>query len=149
MSGAQTITGSANLLPENIKEGVNIFGKVGTVKPKRTFSVSNMKINFDSGYTGSRFIGTGGSSERLLSGLLGYANVNGVTSATITYLGTGQVFIKLIPSYPWVLITLPYTTTIPSSRLQTLIFNPYDSYIEGYSLSIDSGYVYDFLPLII
>ena len=29
LSGAQTIAGSANLLPENVKQGVNIFGVVG------------------------------------------------------------------------------------------------------------------------
>lgn len=29
LSGVQTIEGSANLIPENIKDGVNIFGKIG------------------------------------------------------------------------------------------------------------------------
>ena len=33
LAGAQTIAGSANLLAANIKEGVNIFGKIGTLKP--------------------------------------------------------------------------------------------------------------------
>ena len=33
LSGAQTIVGSANLVAANIKEGVNIFGKIGTLKP--------------------------------------------------------------------------------------------------------------------
>ena len=32
LSGAQTVKGDANLLPENIKEGVTIFGKTGTHK---------------------------------------------------------------------------------------------------------------------
>lgn len=32
LSGVQTIEGSANLTPANIKNGVNIFGKVGTLK---------------------------------------------------------------------------------------------------------------------
>jgi len=31
LSGVQTIAGSANLIPENIKDGVNIFGKIGAL----------------------------------------------------------------------------------------------------------------------
>jgi len=34
LSGVQTIVGSANFKEENIKEGVNIWGKVGTLKPR-------------------------------------------------------------------------------------------------------------------
>ncbi len=33
LSGAQTIEGNANLVEDNIKEGVNIFGKIGKLKP--------------------------------------------------------------------------------------------------------------------
>lgn len=32
LSGVQTISGSANLVPGNIKNGVNIFGKIGTLE---------------------------------------------------------------------------------------------------------------------
>lgn len=44
LSGPQTIVGDANLIPENIKEGVNIFGKVGTLKP-RQFHQQSVTVN--------------------------------------------------------------------------------------------------------
>lgn len=44
LSGAQTIAGSANLVAGNIKEGVNIFGKVGTLKPPLTLNASQLKL---------------------------------------------------------------------------------------------------------
>ncbi len=45
LSEVQTIAGSANLLEENIKENVNIFGKIGTLKPTTNIpSVTNTGI---------------------------------------------------------------------------------------------------------
>lgn len=54
LSGAQTIAGSANLLAANIKEGVNIFGVVGNLKPS-AFSVSFNKKD-DIGTVSSTYI---------------------------------------------------------------------------------------------
>lgn len=48
LAGAQTIEGSAALVPENIREGAEIFGVAGTVKP----------IGFyDTGLTGTQSVG--------------------------------------------------------------------------------------------
>jgi hypothetical protein len=43
LSGAQTIAGSANLVPGNIKEGVNIFGKVGTLIEGKQFATGSLE----------------------------------------------------------------------------------------------------------
>ncbi len=40
LTGNQTIAGSANLVPGNIRSGVNIFGVTGNVKPVETWPVS-------------------------------------------------------------------------------------------------------------
>jgi hypothetical protein len=47
LSGAQTIAGSINLVPGNIKDGANIFGVVGTVKERLTFDIPNIHMYMD------------------------------------------------------------------------------------------------------
>lgn len=42
LSGAQTIVGDANLIPANIKEGVSIFGKIGTLPTGKKFASGNV-----------------------------------------------------------------------------------------------------------
>lgn len=44
LSGNQTIQGSANLVPENIKNGVNIFGVVGNVEPSPVLLTATTQI---------------------------------------------------------------------------------------------------------
>ncbi|CDX04138.1 hypothetical protein DesLBE_1942 [Desulfitobacterium sp. LBE] len=59
LSGVQTILGSPNLIPANIKEGVNIFGKIGTLVPisyaakNVSFSISASTSSY--GYTYSEY----------------------------------------------------------------------------------------------
>ncbi len=56
LSGAQTILGSANLAAGNIKEGVNIFGKIGNLKEapsvitNSTFATENIEWQLDELY---------------------------------------------------------------------------------------------------
>lgn len=45
LSGAQTIAGSANLVPGNIKNGVNIFGIVGTLIEGKAFVIGTKDSN--------------------------------------------------------------------------------------------------------
>lgn len=44
LSGSQTIAGSANLVAGNIREDINLFGVVGTLKPPLALNASQLKL---------------------------------------------------------------------------------------------------------
>lgn len=44
LTGVQTISGSANLVANNIRSGTNIFGVIGTLEPKPTYTASGGTI---------------------------------------------------------------------------------------------------------
>lgn len=51
LTGAQTIQGDANLVPDNIKENVSIFGVTGTYAGEQTSFAVPLTVNVDTGAT--------------------------------------------------------------------------------------------------
>ena len=94
LTGVQTIAGSANLVPANIKEGVNIFGRVGTLTPA---SGANIYISFNFGNNPSRVSGTQYSEYFTVDGLnftprqiIGYGTARGTGNDVTSILAYGE-----------------------------------------------------------
>jgi hypothetical protein len=125
LSGAQTIAGSANLLPENIKDQVNIFGKVGTLKPVPSFDVSNfMGYNTTSGKLGSlTTVATMVGNTYNFSDVLCFIIENSGSGATFNINADKQIFVKSIITHTFYADTVPITIG-SSGNKNILIYNP-------------------------
>lgn len=144
LSGNQIIQGSYNLIPENIKENVNLFGKIGTLKPIKNFTASDILLKAGS----SRYDLGGDNSGSKASGsantaFLFYIEKDTRYTDAIIFTGTGEIFINT-SSYAsgWQKVSLPYTyDTSGSSRADVRIFNPYGVTIT-INVSVDYNYIF-------
>ncbi len=101
LTGAQTIQGDTNLVPENIKEAVSIFGVTGTYAGSGSDFAVPLTVTAETGATVKAING-----ETELTGI----SMNGVVSLTLTKGGTwivsatlegrtDSVSIEVLPSY--------------------------------------------------
>lgn len=71
LTGKQTIKGDADLLPENIREGIDIFGVVGTMSEKKVTYKSGTYTS-SSAYTDSMSVAHGLGKQPSYAGITGF-----------------------------------------------------------------------------
>ncbi|WMJ78514.1 MULTISPECIES: phage tail protein [unclassified Sedimentibacter] len=123
LSGAQTIQGSANFIESNIKDGVNMWGKVGTLKQVKTYSPSDITVETPH-YSDE--IGATSFIETPATVLLSLMKKDTRYINYLTFDGNGSIFLKELSSNGKVIeVILPYVFTVSSTSTIFLIFNPY------------------------
>ncbi len=125
LSGNQTIEGSANLVPENIKKGVNIFGKIGTIVESIDLNsvVMNTRNGSDSDELRTRQNLPVYQSTATINSVLFCVYVGFSVSRTIT--ATDNVIFRTQPVTGTEVTTVGTSLTTDKSRdYNVLIFNP-------------------------
>lgn len=138
LSGVQTILGSANLVPENIKDGVNIFNKVGNysaisdvqdgaIKSAYTSKSTSSRVGIEVGIATTIFNSSYNTNAALIvmysntnAGTLQSGDITGNKPFIVTQLfgGTQTGYGHKVTSFP--LILRSGTNYIP----QVIIYNP-------------------------
>ena len=131
LSGAQTIAGSANLLPENVKQGVNIFGVVGNYDNGGISKITATNMNGIDAFNWTDFVkpaaydfyfrATSPTSHTTTAVMIYIA---GDSSAAWSATATSAILVREQYYTTWSTATL--TTSIPSTgnRHNAIIYNP-------------------------
>jgi hypothetical protein len=135
LSGNQTIQGSANLVPENIKENVNLFGKIGTLKPAPIFAPSNLVANYASyedELGGSDYVGENPITTNAVLFTFRHPRKNNIIMngvGKIIVKSRSQIFYEYFGGtmYTPFEVQLPITITSPDTSSNSdiyIVFNP-------------------------
>ena len=120
LSGDQTIVGSPNFIESNIKNGVNMWGKVGTLKPMRSFSVSDLNMK-----SGGSYIDELDSIDGVIRPIETNAMLFHVTADSdgdVSITGSGAIFICPTRG-SWSSVLLPYSNRVGNGN-GIHVFNP-------------------------